>query len=153
MGKKIIQFAAILFAAVICLSGVVSAADAAEQDVIRVGLFYGSSALPGANLLNDVGTGYRFGYLDGDARFCPVGSTGESAISVVKTQNVYYGKVGDWAGYYDTITSDIAVGCWHVQLPTAYGTFEAAQEAAVSVSGGFPAWIEGTYYVLSLIHI
>ena len=95
MGKKIIQFAAILFAAVICLSGVVSAADAAEQDVIRVGLFYGSSALPGANLLNDVGTGYRFGYLDGDARFCPVGSTGESAISVVKTQNVYYGKVGD----------------------------------------------------------
>ena len=147
MGKKIIQFAASLFAAVICLSGVVSAADAAEQDVIRVGLFYGSSALPGANLLNDVGTGYRFGYFDGDARFCPVGSTGESAISVVKTQNVYYGKVGDWAGYYDTITSDIAVGCWHVQLPTAYGTFEAAQEAAVSVPGGFPAWIEGTYYV------
>lgn len=77
----------------------------------------------------------------------PGGQHGESAISVVKTQNVYYGKVGDWAGYYDTITSDIAVGCWHVQLPTAYGTFEAAQEAAVSVSGGFPAWIEGTYYV------
>ena len=76
MGKKIIQFAAILFAAVICLSGVVSAAGAAEQDVIRVGLFYGSSALPGANLLNDVGTGYRFGYLDGGRAVLPGGQHG-----------------------------------------------------------------------------
>ena len=71
MGKKIIQFAAILFAAFICLSGVVSAADAAEQDVIRVGLFYGSSALPGANLLNDAYHLMPYG----DARHCPGNAT------------------------------------------------------------------------------
>ena len=37
MGKKIIQFAAILFAAVICLSGVVTAADAAQYRVVNEG--------------------------------------------------------------------------------------------------------------------
>ena len=34
--------------------------------MVRVGLFYGGNALSGANLANDVGSGYRFGYFDGD---------------------------------------------------------------------------------------
>ncbi len=147
MSKRIIQIVAVLLAVVIYLPTVVSAVDGSEDPIMRVGLFYGSNALPGANLLNDVGTGYRFGYFNGSDQFVQVGYTAETAISMVKTQNVYYGKVGEWAGYYDSITTEIAVGCWHIQLPTAYSTFEQAKAAASSVSGGFPAWVQGTYYV------
>ena len=74
------------------------AASVQVNPTIRVGLFYGGSALPGANLLNEVGSGYRFGYFDGSLRFVPLGSTAKTAISMVKDQTVYYGTVGGWAG-------------------------------------------------------
>ena len=80
--------------------------------MVRVGLFYGGNALSGANLANDVGSGYRFGYFDGDLTFQLLGYTSETTVSMVKTQNVYYGSNVDWSGsgYYDSKTSDIAVG-------------------------------------------
>ena len=74
------------------------AASVQVNPTIRVRLFYGGSALPGANLLNEVGSGYRFGYFDGSLRFVPLGSTAKTAISMVKDQTVYYGTVGGWAG-------------------------------------------------------
>ena len=37
--------------------------------VMRIGLFYGSSALPAANLQNQTGSGYRMGYLASDRTF------------------------------------------------------------------------------------
>lgn len=115
---------------------------------IRIGLAYGSGALPGANLMNDIGSGYRFGYYDADLNFFQVGYTAETAISMVKTQNVWYGAIsGGRSGYSDTLTSNIAVGCYHIQLPVAYATFEEAQAAAGLLAGGFPAWVNGTYYV------
>ena len=117
--------------------------------MVRVGLFYGGNALSGANLANDVGSGYRFGYFDGDLTFQLLGYTSETTVSMVKTQNVYYGSNVDWSGsgYYDSKTSDIAVGCYHLQLPQTYATFEEASAAAAQYSDGFPAWIDGTYYV------
>ena len=115
--------------------------------MVRVGLFYGGNALSGANLANDVGSGYRFGYFDGDLTFQLLGYTSETTVSMVKTQNVYYGSNVDWSGsgYYDSKTSDIAVGCYHLQLPQTYATFEEASAAAAQYSDGFPAWIDGTY--------
>ena len=100
--------------------------------MVRVGLFYGGNALSGANLANDVGSGYRFGYFDGDLTFQLLGYTSETTVSMVKTQNVYYGSNVDWSGsgYYDSKTSDIAVGCYHLQLPQTYATFEEASAAA-----------------------
>ena len=122
-------------------------ADAAVSvnPTMKVGLYYSSTALPGANLLNDVGSGYRLGYYDKNRNFQQLASTRETAISVVKTQNVYYGKVGQWSGYYDTLTSDIAVGCWHLQLPGSYSSYEQAAAAAAAYPGGFAAWIDGTW--------
>ncbi len=147
MRKKFVQFAA--FALALILLPVFSAAaspDEEEDTLIRVGLYYGSSALPGANLQNDVGSGYRFGYLDEDT-FCEIGYTEETKISMVKSQNVWYSSSlpeGGY-GYSDQITSSVAVGCYHLYLET-YDTFEQAQEAADEV-GGFPAWIQGEYQV------
>ncbi len=117
-----------------------------ETVPVLVGLAYGSDALDGANLKNDAGSGYRFGYLDTDRNFCPVGETRETGVSVVKTQTVWYGTYNGYTSYSDAVTSDVCVGCWHVQLPLAPATFEEAR-AAADAAGGFPAWIDGAYQV------
>ena len=115
---------------------------------VLVGLCYDSTGLAGANLKNEVGKGYRFGYLNDQRNFIPLGSTEVGTISVVKTQNVYYGHpYGDnMVSYGEKGSSDILVGCWHVRLPGDPATFEEARAAADSV-GGFPAWIRGGYQV------
>lgn len=143
MGKHLTRFVTALLAAALCFGCAVTAAGAAEiKETLRVGLFYGSTALPGANLENSVGSGYRFGWYDDDLTFHQLGSSTETQISVVKTQNVTLS-----GGNYVDGTGSVTVGCFHLQLPTAYATFEEAQAAASTVSNGFPAWIEGTYYV------
>ena len=148
MRKKFVQFAAFALA-LILLPVLPAAALPKEEDeaMIRVGLYYGSSALPGANLQNNVGSGYRFGYMDGDT-FYEIGFTEETKISMVKSQNVWYSSSlpeGGY-GYSDQITSNIVVGCYHLCLSETYDTFEEAQEEADDV-GGFPAWIQGEYQV------
>ena len=142
MGKSLIRFAAVLLAAALCIGCVTFAAGSETKEILRVGLFYGSTALPGANLENSVGSGYRFGWYDDDLTFHQLGSSSETQISVVKTQNVTLS-----GGNYVDGTGSVTVGCFHLQLPTSYATFEEAQTAASTVSNGFPAWIEGTYYV------
>lgn len=142
MGKSLIRFAAVLLAAALCIGCVTFAAGSETKETLRVGLFYGSTALPGANLENSVGNGYRFGWYDDDLTFHQLGSSSETQISVVKTQNVTLS-----GGNYVDGTGSVMVGCFHLQLPTTYTSFEEAQTAASTVSNGFPAWIEGTYYV------
>jgi len=135
-----------LFAAALVLSAAPAAhASSALPATALVGLHYGSGAMDGANLLNKTGTGYRFGYLDADRTFHQVGSTDVKNISVVKTQNVYYGyKYGDGlVSYSDSIVSDILVGCWHVEPALTFATFEEAKAYADEV-GGFPVWTGGT---------
>lgn len=148
--KRFVQFAAAALSCAMLIAlpnGGTEAASVTVDPTIRVGLFYDSTALPGANLLNDVGSGYRLGYYDANRSFQQLAQTSETAISVVKTQNVYYGTVGNWTGYYDTITSDIAVGCYHLQLPGSYSSYDQAAAVAAQWPGGFPAWIDGSYQV------
>ena len=63
MRKKLWKFLALSLAFVLC----VPTAGAARrgEEMVRVGLAYGSGALVGANLENNTGygSGYRFGYL------------------------------------------------------------------------------------------
>lgn len=124
------------------------AAASAEKPVL-VGLAYGSGAAPGGNLINEVGTGYRYGYLDSERNFIPLGYTAETGISVVKTENVYYGGplASGYKGYSDQISSSIGVGCYHVLLPSSYGSFGEAAAAAAQIPNAFPAWIDGVYQV------
>ena len=143
MGRKFIQAAAFALAAAFTLGAAASAADGPDNPTIRVGLFYGSSALPGANLENHTGSGYQLGYYDDSLEFHALGYTTETQISVVKTQNVTYSG----QNYVDGTSGAVTVGCYHLQLPGSYGTFEEAQTASASVQNGFPAWIDGSYYV------
>lgn len=151
MKKKLVKFAGFLLAAALLLPGHFGrAAGMSGEKQIRIGLTYGSNAAAGANLLNEVGTGYRMGYYDSDLVFHTLAVTREKLISVVKTQNVYYfPKLSNgYQGYTDTAgESSVAVGCFHIQMPGSYESYEAAAAAAGNVKGGFPAWSEGVYYV------
>lgn len=124
-------------------------AASASEPYVLVGLAYGSGAAPGGNVINEVGVGYRYGYLDEARNFVSLGYTSQTNVSVVKTENVYYGGPlsNGYKGYSDQITSSVGVGCYHIVLPGTYGTFEAAAAAAAQVAGGFPAWIDGVYQV------
>jgi len=119
------------------------------NQVIRVGICYGSDAMDGANLENSVGEGFSFGYYDDGYQFTELGYTSKTKISVVKTANVYYGTYNKYTGYHDDITSNIAVGCYHLQLPGEYYSFDDAQWEAdyYEEYGAFVAYIQGNYYV------
>ena len=107
----------------------------------RVGLYYydgtssiRNSTLESANLENDVGSGYLFGYYDSNRVFHQVGYTTETAITMAMDKNV-------------TISSGASLGCYHILLPGSYMSFEEAANAA-SQYGGFPAYYNGAYYAL-----
>ena len=58
-------------------------ASAASRDTaVRVGLRYGSSVMSSANLENDEGSGYEFGYFDADGSFVPLDETDETAVTM-----------------------------------------------------------------------
>ncbi len=116
-------------------------------ETVRVGLFYGRNALASANLENSEGTGYRFGYYTDTDAFVTLGSTELTQISMLKTQNLYVSSNGTYVS--SGSGSAGLVGCYHIQLPNRYGSFEEAKQTAATVKNGFPAWVSGTYYVRS----
>lgn len=150
MKQKFVQFFAfLLILTLLPVSSAFALPETAAYDedtTVRIGLYYGSGALAGANLQNYAGTGYRFGFTSGDT-FVELGYTYETAISMVKAQNVYYTSSlpSGGYGYTDQVQTDIVVGCYHL-LYGRYSSFEEAQYAADAV-GGFPAWIDGEYQV------
>lgn len=108
---------------------------------VRVGLYYydsdssvRNSTLPYANLENEVGSGYELGYYDEEREFHALGSTDETAITMVMDRN--------------TDTDHGHVGCYHILLPGTYGSFEEASAAASAYPDGFPAYYDGVYRAL-----
>ncbi len=165
MRKKIVQFVGACLAAALALPLGLSATPVAHahagveetlpvargvssSQMVRVGLAYGSGSLDGANLANEVGSGYRLGYFNQSNQFVSLGYTSETAISVVETLNVYYGRYNGYTSYHEQLTSSsVAVGCYHTQLPGSYATFDKAYSVASRYSGGFVAYIGGLYFV------
>lgn len=145
MRRKIMQIALWLFILPLILAPFAGAADACGNPIIRVGLYYGDGALPAANLENSEGCGYNFGYYDNDFVFTALGYTDETQISMLITQNIYLQN----GCYYDVKPdgSFSVIGCYHIQLPGSYGTFNDAKAGAEGISGAFPAWVCGSYFV------
>ncbi|WP_160634502.1 SpoIID/LytB domain-containing protein [Pseudoflavonifractor sp. 60] len=158
MGKRLIQLTATVLA--VCLSVTCASAATLNQNgevVIRVGLASSNSHVPTGELeaaylesnnSEGHGSGYRFGYFDSSLNFVELARTDPSVIqvAVLKTQNLYWGTSGGKQGYYSSITSNVLVGCYHVQIPGSY-TYDTVQAEANRYSGGFPAWIDGAYQV------
>ena len=128
---------------------VVAEPEVETGDIVRIGLYYADKALPAGNLLNSVGSGYRFGYHVED-EFYKLGYTEETGISILKAQNLYFAPQlpndPKLSGYVEEKVSNIAVGCYHLKLSGSYASFDQAKATADAV-GGFPAWIKGEYQV------
>lgn len=154
MKKFLLRFAVAALA--LCLG--VPGARGVDTDqnghvIIRVGLASSSShvetgELEAANLENNTGygSGYRFGYYDNGRNFVELARTDASVtrVSVLKTQNLYYVSSRN---IYASSGGSVLVGCYHVRIAGEYPDYGSAQAGAAAVSGGFPAWIDGSYQV------
>ena len=140
--NRILRTAALL-AAVCLLLGIPTVADPADPvpETIRVGLYWGDSALEGANLLNAVGEGYDFGYFRKDGSFIPLYGTEEKAVSMLKDWSLTYS-----GGQYVSEGSPdgIRVGCYHIRLGV-FDTLEEAEEAAFEYEDGYVAMMNGSW--------
>ena len=117
------------------------AAAAVENDTVKVGLRYGSSAMFSANLENAVGSGYAFGYYDAGRNFVEVGETGRTAVSVTAAGTIYLGS----SGYYETDQGQGSIGKWRAEAGETYGSYEEAAAAAESYPGSHVAYLSDTY--------
>lgn len=124
-----------------------SASYTPPVSTVRIGLYYGSGALDGANLENSVGSGYRFGYYDADRNFVSVGYTDETAISMVVDRNVYYSQ--NYGNYFEGNAGSTVVGCYHIQLSKTYGSYDSARSAADTFTSvnAYVKYSSGNYYV------
>ena len=147
MDKHRYRSTALVLLTVILLTLFCSAPVRGVEDpvpMVRVGLYWGKTALEAANLQNAVGSGFSFGYFDEDRSFVPLGSTQETAITMIKDWNMYL--VG---GKYqtDAVSGAEVVGCYHVRLAETYPDFPSAKAAADAYEDGFPAYHEDAWYV------
>ena len=119
-------------------------ASAVENDMVKVGLRYGSSAMFSANLENAVGEGYEFGWFDEDRDFYAVGETDEIAISMTAAGTIYMSKDGTYSADEPSGKHSV-LGAWHIQV-SGFEDFEEAQDFAWDYDG-YPAYIDGEYVV------
>ena len=119
-------------------------AAAVGEDMIKVGLRYGGTALFSANLENAVGEGYEFGWFDENRAFVSVGSTNETTISMTAAGDIYMNQNGSYSSDMPS-GSHRFLGGWHVEL-AGYRDFEEANSDA-GTYGGWPAWVDQEYVV------
>ena len=151
--------AALLVCSVLLPTASMAATYNDDGDImVRVGLASSSKhnalgQIPAAHLQNvdGYGEGFRFGYFDEDLNFEELAWTDEeiSAVAVLKTQNLCYGYDSEQGRYtYSAnVSSDVRVGCYHIQLEDDYASFKKARKAAEEYENGFVAWIDGEYRV------
>ena len=124
-------------------------AQATENTMLKVGLKYGTNALFTARLqnYNDTlsGSGYEFGYYDADRSFVPLAVTDEQKITVTVDSNAYVSG----CVCYETRPTNYStiLGAYHIELLTAFGSYEEALAVAQSYPKGFVAYIDGAYRV------
>ena len=124
-------------------------AQAAENTMLKVGLKYGADALFTARLqnYNDTlsGSGYEFGYYDGERNFVPLAATDEEKITVTVDSNAY---VSGGVCYETRPTNYTTIlGAYHIELLTTFEDYDAAYAVAQTYHKGFVACIDGEYRV------
>ena len=120
---------------------------------LRIALFFGSGALPSANLQNvsGRGSGFEFGYFNSDREFVPIGAyVDDTAISMLMDRNMswYAGEGGGSGEYREGTNGSPVVGCFHAQLEVAYDTFAEAKNAAASYAESYVKYVSGKFMVL-----
>jgi stage II sporulation protein D len=149
--KRTVKLAAIFIAlaVIIAPAGRPASGFVPEVTTIKVGLYYGNTALASANLQNvdGAGNGYSFGYFDANRAFVPLGAvTGESKITVMRDRNMVYNS-GD-NSYTASAVGATIVGCYHVILDAAYPSYYEAVVAGEGFDGAFIKYLNGAFYIL-----
>ncbi len=140
-----------LISVIVAFCIVITVSPALAEDysnrIIRVGLFFGSTALPGANLQNSTGSGYRLGYFDASGTFIKLGFVGNTKISVLMDSNMCLSG----GNYIEGTSSPVKVGAYHIELPNSFSTYEDALAAADTYKSrsipAFPAYVSGSFRV------
>ncbi len=156
MRKKFVQIAAVCLATSLLfhLSGTLESASASAShggdQIVEIGIYFGSGTLPGVNIANREGEGFRLGYYQEDDTFVQLASTSETDISIVKAMNVYLYSYysGGNATYYDyngQETDSVVIGEYHLRLPGTYGTYEEALAVASEYEDGFVSYVDGEF--------
>lgn len=120
-------------------------ASAVVNDMVKVGLRYGDSAMFSANLENAEGEGYEFGWFDEEREFEAIGWTEETAISMTAAGEIYMTSGGTYSdsmpdGKYSFL------GAWHVEID-GFDDYDEAMEYAWEFDDAYPAWIDFEYVV------
>lgn len=121
-----------------------------QYSTIKVGLFFGSTALPSANLQNvsGYGSGFQFGIFDANRQFVPLGaSTAETKITMLRDRNMVYDSSNNC--YNAGTVGSVIVGCFHIQMDTAYATYAEAAAAAALLPNSFVKYSSGSFYACS----
>ena len=127
--------------------------DPYGDTMLRVGLAYpgnSTGALVSANLLNAESSavfGYRLGYFNDVLEFVGLASTEETALTMLKTTNIY--RVGEVYSDKKPSGDYEVLGCYHLQSPYAFATYEEAKAMVDSTLNSFVSWVDGVYYVRS----
>ena len=122
----------------------VTTASASDTDILKVGLRYGSSAMFAANLQNEEGSGYRFGWYDEYRDFYPIGETRETTITMIAGGDIYMNGSGEYTS--EPTGAYRVLGGYHAEL-TGYDDFYDAASDAEKWRDAWPAYIEGEYVV------
>ena len=146
--RKAIAFTAFLLA--LCfvlplLSPMEASANVPSRRTIRVGLSFGTTAVPSGNLVNAVGNGFEFGYYDSNLNFTAVASTTEKSISIMVDRNMQWNSSAEFSGQYQLTgnnglnapNSSTFIGFAHVQMNSGKPTLAAAQSDLGGRSDGF----------------
>ncbi len=139
--KKFLK--SLLFISIFALFSVTSA-SAMGDNVLKVGLRYGNSALFAANLENAEGEGYQFGWFDSSRAFCSLGETQETTITMIASGDIYMSESGVYSPNMPSGMHRV-LGGYHVQLD-GFRDFTTASTEARSL-GGWPAYIDDRYVV------
>ncbi len=138
-------FSLLLFS--FCLLGPESRA-LETNPVVCVGLYYGSNALPAANLQNvsGMGSGYRLGYFDWPSgRFTSLMEIDTVEITIVKDKLLY---ISADKTYTDVAPANYSstVGPYHLQTSRRFSSWQEALAFCQSLSmEAFPAYVDGAY--------
>ena len=124
-----------LLAVMFSFSTAAAAVSGLEQnaEMIRVGLFYGSTSKQELQLDTAADSGFLFGFYDESRVLHLVGSAPNRSVLVVPnaTATVSIGEIGGF----------------HLCLPARFSSFDEAAENA-RLNGGFPAFCNGEYCVM-----
>lgn len=138
--KRFLRTLAMAGLAASCALTAVSAIDTASP--LRVGLLYGSTALPSPQLQNFTGSGYQLGYFDDASIFHNLLPVSQQKLVILKDASYAFGADNAY-----TESASGAIGAYHIELPQTYATATEAKLAASQQVGGFVAYIGGAFRV------